>query len=135
MKIIANNGKEFDNVEDCLLYEQDLERKKNGFLKLKESYIGFNFVDDEIDVTSVEDGAYLYIKKCVDIDGVRNYLDQEEGIYIDGIEGAGLYHYDGDNDKWVSVEQIIDDLAKEIEYNKSVLIAIMKHVALKECEI
>lgn len=131
MKIIANDGKEFDNVEDCLLYEEDLEREKNGFLKLKESYVGFNFVDDEIEVTSVEDGAYLYIKKCVDIDSVRNYLDQEEGIYIEGIEDTGLYYYDNHKDKWVSVEQIIDDLAKEIEYNKSVLIAIMKHEALR----
>lgn len=115
---IANDGKEFEDEEECFKYEQNLlygDVIKNNELQM--------FDYDKHETTKVEQCFYLKcdsIKACelfIELcDRFGAYTPFIEGTYGNGTYtvGIGTWYYDEDYDRWISLEDL-EDKIKEIK--------------------
>lgn len=109
-KYIADDGKEFDNEDDCLEYEKGIEIKKVYGFKAYDRQGKEIFPKDYI--SDMNDFIYdVYFIKVENIKGWEEFenlcLDEFDTYFYDGLDEiseTGLYYKDEDYDCWVNWE-------------------------------
>lgn len=110
MKILADDGTEFDSMEECRAYERD-----NSGIKIEDSLIFFDIDEKtyQIATKTVTDGHYLLIKSVgFEISEICDYMNELiDGAYweIERINSFGLYQYDYAARCWCPVNELIQE--------------------------
>ena len=112
----ANDGKLFDDVDDCIEYEFELFGKtlKNDLLMFDEDHERIKLSVD----TDYELVHYVVLKT----EDAFNYFMERNAtleLSIDGISYLGAYYYNTYSYKWESIADKVEDLQNELDlYNK-----------------
>lgn len=105
MKILSDNGKEFDTVEECLKYESR-----------KDAIFCFTY-DNRIEECSIEDAFYVYIRDIgYTINEIREYISDSANRNPYGITKTGcVYKYNFKELEWENVQELISDYESRID--------------------
>jgi len=106
-RYVANDGKEFDDEDDCMEYEMSLMPGANEVTMLAHCRNGRLSITHDI-----EDASYMYVHTSDAVD----YLT-EKGDYIGVIvpESVGFFRWNGDRSEWIDIEMEIEQLQEIIE--------------------
>ena len=112
----ANDGKLFDDVDDCVEYEFELFGKT-----LKNDLLMFNEDHEQIKL-SVDTDYELVHYVVLKTEEAYNYFMERNvtlGLSIDGISYLGAYYYNTYSYKWEFVKDKVEDLQNELDlYSK-----------------
>ena len=107
-KYIADDGKEFDDEDECLDYERGIKiHKVYGFKaydRQGKEIFPKNYVSDMDDF--VYDACYIRIENIKGWEEFEELCNDEFGTYfydgLDSISETGLYFKDDDHDCWIN---------------------------------
>ncbi len=116
-KYIADDGTEFDNEYDCVIYERNLAAKafNNKIVALSASGKRMNLISD------LEYHAYLYIANEEAYEFYNELCEDHNCNYLDTYTHYGFFYYDTSQEEWINIDNWIDAL---IEYKNMILEAL-----------
>lgn len=101
IRYTANDGTQFDNEEDCILYDHRHLRCFKFF-----NYAG-------IEVPTLKNAEYIRVYKPNP--KLISGLGEIYGVYTEGVSGKGIYTYDGGSGMWVKIEEQIQSYKDHVE--------------------
>ena len=103
-KYQANDGKMFDDQDECLRYELEQTIKNTGMV-IKDAYgEAFNLIDDGVD-DALNNAAYVILKTDDDVEAYNSLC---EYYGYQNIKEPGNWYYDNDEDKWMKFDDLVD---------------------------
>lgn len=97
---IAEDGKEFDDEDDCLSHERDLLEEKLEFYKR------------DLTNGTLENCSYVYVKSAEDVANLLTLCDMD-GIAISGLSNKpGVYMYSNRGDYWINISEVVDTITR-----------------------
>lgn len=112
----AEDGKLFDNVDDCVEYEFELCGKT-----LKNDLLMFNEDHEQIKLTVDTDYELVHCVVLKTKDALDYFVERNNalGLITDGISYISAYYFSDELYKWEFIEDKVKDLQNELDsYNK-----------------
>lgn len=112
----ANDGKLFDDVDDCVEYEFELFGKT-----LKNDLLMFNEDHEQIKLSVDTDYNLVHYVVLKTKEAYDYFMERNDvlGLSVDGISYLGAYYYNTYSYEWEPIENKVKDLQNELYlYNK-----------------
>ena len=110
---IACDGKEFENLNECKEYENNLKLKKSSLIMLDCNYKKLNFNEYKNLDRLLERCYYIKIGSNDDLE-----LLKHSSLYV--LDEIGEYYYDDNANWWESIDYEIDILERKLKEFKYV---------------
>lgn len=107
----AEDGKLFNNVDDCVEYEFELFGKT-----LKNDLLMFNEDHEQIKLSVDTDYELVHYVVLKTEEAYNYFMERNEtlGLSVDGIGYLGAYYYNTYSYKWEFVKDKVEDLQNEL---------------------
>lgn len=113
MRIIAEDGTEFDSVDECMEYEAKCDNFEDMVITFDYDETNDKIIEYD---TNSNRGNFMYVKETNGkLDSLKEFLEYNIGTWIGGInEDNCLYKYNYKSDVWEKVVDVIDRCKSEI---------------------
>lgn len=109
IRYIADDGKVFDDEDDCREYE-----KQTHYGKLKDGVKALDYQFRPVDAFECDVHFYVNILDASFVEDYVKYCDEYFGISVN-IKSPGVWYYDEINDLFVNIDEEIEALKNKKE--------------------